>query len=332
MVCLRNTLAFENICWYIWIRFLFFFGIGLMSLSIMRQWTVLWVIVIVSGLGFWLMMRMQGPSDLILPWWWSDASSLSIDRDELQFAGEAVPAGSRYRYIRERLEREITLNLLNMDQLIMIAKRRDTTVPMIQQWLREAWIPADFVYLVIAESALRTTAVSTAGAAGLRQLMPDTARGRGLRVDGQIDERLDRSKSMQVWIGYLKDLYAQFGNWTLAAAAYNRGHNGLARDMQRQQQSWYYDLWLNDETSRYVFRILALKIIFEHREQLIDPMMWWDWFTLPTTKTVTVQWPIWDLAGRARSQGSTYIQLRLLNPWIVDTSLPAGDWEVVLVK
>lgn len=90
------------------------------------------------------------------------------------------------------------------------------------------------MYLVIAESALRTTAISSAGAAGLRQLMPDTARGRGLRVDSQIDERLDPSKSMKAGISYLQDAYGKFGSWTSAAAGYNRGYNGLARDMQRQ--------------------------------------------------------------------------------------------------
>jgi soluble lytic murein transglycosylase-like protein len=123
------------------------------------------------------------------------------------------------------------------------------------------------MYLPVIESALRNVSYSSAGAAGIWQFMPATAERYGLLVNDSIDERLDFEKSTEAAIVYLQDLYERFGNRTLVAAAYNRGENGLQRDMARQDVDNFYDLWLNEETSRYIFRILATKEIMENRFQ-----------------------------------------------------------------
>lgn len=144
------------------------------------------------------------------------------DGDAIYFASEAIPLDGHYTPNQEKIDREIAITLLNAPQVVMIHKREPQYIPYIERELNRAGIPRDFVYLAIAESALRNTAVSTAGAAGIWQFMPDTARRYGLIVDEFVDERLHFVKATDAAIRYLEDLYAIFGNWTLVAAAYNR--------------------------------------------------------------------------------------------------------------
>lgn len=169
--------------------------------------------------------------------------------------------------------------------------------------------------------------MSSAGAAGIWQFMPDTARRYGLQVDDYIDERMDFVKSTDAAMRYLRDLYDIFGSWTLAAAAYNRGENGLQRDLAWQFVDTYYDALLNNETARYVYRILALKEVLENRSNYIDPAVLGDPYPRYVTRTVNVG-QLSNIAQWAKDNGYTYLQIRELNPWIKGNQLPAGNWEL----
>ena len=243
------------------------------------------------------------------------------------FAGEAIPLDGVYTLNQEKLDREIALTLLSPAQVVMLHKRERQYIPDIERALSKAWIPDDFKYLAIAESALRNVAVSTAGAAGIWQFMPDTARRYGLRVDDAIDERLDFVKATDAAMRYLNNLHTIFGDWTLVAAAYNRWENGLQRDLAWQFVDTYYDALLNNETARYVYRILALKEVLENRATYIDPAVLGDHYPRYVTNTVTVG-QLDNIAQWAKDSGYTYLQIRELNPWIKGNQLPLGDWKL----
>lgn len=157
--------------------------------------------------------------------------------------------------------------------------------------------------------------------------MPDTARRYGLIVDQFVDQRLDFEKSTQAAVRYLQDLYKDLGSWTLVAAAYNRGENGLVRDLARQGVDSYFDAYLNSETSRYVFRIVALKYVLENKYNYFGADVLGVQYNLPDTKTIRVG-QIDNIAVWAKERGYTYLQIRQLNPWIIGNQLPDGAWEI----
>ncbi|PZM86899.1 MAG: lytic transglycosylase domain-containing protein [candidate division SR1 bacterium] len=238
-------------------------------------------------------------------------------------AGEKVLFDQLHQFNIERFDRELAVNSMNEEQMIMIWKRMPKFRPFIEQKLKDAGLPTDIFYLVLAESALRETAVSSANAAGIWQFIPSTAKGYGLRVDEFIDERYHLEKATDAAIKYLKKAYEKFGNWTLAMAAYNRGSNGIANDMSYQYQSNFYDLYLNNETSRYIFRILAFKEIFENLKSYFDTSKRGGQYQVPATKDIQLG-KTDDLAARAASQGYSYLELRSLNPRIRKNALPEG--------
>ncbi|QHL86484.1 transglycosylase SLT domain-containing protein [Nibribacter ruber] len=231
----------------------------------------------------------------------------------MTFAGEPVPL--EVPDVAERLDRELLVNSYLHATSLLGLKRMQRYQDQIIQVLRENDIPEDFIYLALAES-LFSPVTSPAGASGFWQLMPDTARGYGLLVNAEVDERFHVQKSTQAAIRYLKTARSKFGSWTNAAASYNRGMGGIDAALKRQGVSSYYDLFLNDETFRYMFRILALK------EVLGNPTKYG--FELPSdqgykplpTKTYTVRSTIEDLPAFALEQGTNYKTLRLYNPWI----------------
>jgi len=256
-----------------------------------------------------------------------------IDYSSMGFAGEQIPFQWNYFFNQEKFDRELAITKLNTAQFVMIHKREPRYLPYIQKELKDAWLPTDIQYLVVAESALRNTAVSSAGAGGLRQFMPETARRYWLQVDNYIDERMDVVKSTKAAIQYLQNLYNDFDDRSLAAAAYNRWENWLYRDMQRQGTSGYYDLWLNSETSRYVFRIIAIKFLMENRYSFFDKNILWSQYKLPKTKIIKVN-KIDDIAKRALDKWSSYNQIKLLNPRILKNELPDADqkWEIKVFR
>jgi len=249
------------------------------------------------------------------------------NNEKFYFAGEEVLMKWEYVINREKLDREIALSLMSPAQLVMIHRRERQYLPYIEKKLKEYDIPDDFKYLAVAESALRNVAVSTAGAAGIRQFMPATARRYGLVVNDSVDERFDFEKSTNAAMRYLRDLYGMFGNWTLVAAAYNRGENGLQRDLDRQFVDNYYDALLNNETARYVYRIVALKNIMENRYDYVARSILWTNYKNHDTDVVSVG-RIENLARWASENGYTYLQIRELNPWIRWNSLPDGEWNI----
>ncbi|MGZ5285556.1 MAG: lytic transglycosylase domain-containing protein [Flavisolibacter sp.] len=239
--------------------------------------------------------------------------------DQLSFAGEPVPL-ERWD-IEEKFDRELILNYYSPGNIVYLIKLANKNFPIISARLKANGVPDDFKYLCIAESNMQGWAVSKAGAVGYWQFMNGTAPGYGLETSAQVDQRKDLEKSTDAACAYLKQAYAKFGNWTAAAASYNCGMGGYNGQATFQKTKNYYDLYLPEETNKYIFRILAFKYLLEHSEEL--------GFTVPAEeryeaipfRVVPVTTSIPDLAAFAISNGTTYKILRLMNPWIKGRSL-----------
>ena len=178
--------------------------------------------------------------------------------ETLEFAGENVPIDQVD--IRESLDREILVNTYFQSQTLLYIKRANRHFPEIERILKKYNVPDDFKYLAVAESGL-TQAVSPAQAVGFWQLLEGTAIEYGLEVNKEIDERYHIEKSTEAACKYLKESYELYGSWTMAAASYNAGRRGIDRQIVRQKEKDYYDLLLNEETARYIYRILSYKLI-----------------------------------------------------------------------
>jgi membrane-bound lytic murein transglycosylase D len=185
--------------------------------------------------------------------------------DSLDFCGE--PVALEEQEIRERMEKELLLTLWDRPQVILWIKRSARYLPLIEALLKEQGMPDDLKYIAIAESALRPHVGSPKKAIGFWQFMAATGREYGLKIDSEKDERRNIFKSTQAAVIYLKDLYDLFGSWTLAAAAYNMGEQGLQSEILAQKTNNYYRLYLPLETQRYVFRIISAKIILTNPEK-----------------------------------------------------------------
>ncbi len=180
----------------------------------------------------------------------------------LAFCGERIPVENQE--VRERLEKELLLALWDRPQVILWLKRSRRYLPYIERVLQESGLPDDLKYIVVVESALRPHAGSKKGAMGFWQFMPYTARKYGLRVDARIDERRNIFAATRAAIRYFRELHQTFGSWTLAAAAYNMGENGLRGEILAQRTSDYFQLYLPLETQRYMFRVLTVKLILSN--------------------------------------------------------------------
>jgi hypothetical protein len=185
--------------------------------------------------------------------------------DSLDFCGE--PVALEEQEIRERMEKELLLTLWDRPQVILWIKRSARYLPLIEALLKEQGMPDDLKYIAIAESALRPHVGSPKKAIGFWQFMAATGREYGLKIDSEKDERRNIFKSTQAAVIYLKDLYDLFGSWTLAAAAYNMGEQGLQAEILAQKTNNYYRLYLPLETQRYIFRIISAKIILTNPEK-----------------------------------------------------------------
>lgn len=237
---------------------------------------------------------------------------------ELDFAGEKVPL--ERGDILERLEREIYVNAYWESNMILLLKRSAKYLPDIERMLKEEGIPDDFKYLAIAESALMNVG-SPAGARGFWQIMESTGKEYGLEINKDVDERYHFEKSTRAAAKYLKKAHARFGDWTAVAASYNMGQSGFSRRQDEQLNSNYYELYLNDETSRYLFRILAFKVIFENPGAYGFYLSEGDYYKNPSLRTIRVDEDIKDLPQWAKNNGSNYKDLKLYNPWLRDRNL-----------
>jgi len=249
--------------------------------------------------------------------------------EKIDFAGENVPLD--IEEVRERYEREIYVNAYWQSNMILLMKRSAKYLPTIEKILKEHNIPEDFKYLAIAESGLLHV-TSSAGAKGFWQFMPATAKEYNLEVSNDVDERYHLEKSTEAACKYIKAAYAKFGSWTSVAASYNMGMGGLSRRKIDQRQSNYYDLLLNDETSRYVFRVLAFKEIFENPEKFGFNLKAEDYYKLPPTREVKVDQNINDLAEWAMKHNSSYKDLKILNPWLRSGKLKTAKGKDYLIQ
>ena len=238
---------------------------------------------------------------------------------QLSFAGEAVPLSRRD--VRERFDRELLINYYNPGNVLFLIKTANRYFPIISERLKAAGVPDDFKYLCVAESTLIPNARSKAGAVGFWQFMNGTAPGYGLKVTGEIDERQSIEASTDAACIYLKRAYEKFGNWTAAAASYNCGQGGYNGQATYQGTNNYYDLFLPEETNRYIFRILTFKHLLEAAPALGFEVKDEEKYTTVPVRTVTVSASIPNLAQFARANGTTYKMLRELNPELRGRSL-----------
>ena len=253
-----------------------------------------------------------------------NARSLALP-ELLTFAGEEVPLD--IPDVRERLDRELHINTYWHNNTIFLIKRAARWLPQIEPILQENGIPNDFKYLTAIEGSFLNE-TSPKEAVGFWQIREDAGKENGLEITKQVDERYDPLKSTVAACKYLRKAYGKFGNWTLVAASYNRGISGLQRAIDNQKVESYYDLMLNDETSRYVFRLLAIKEIIENpskygfnieEEHLYQP---------EDVKYVEVNESINDLVDFAKQQGVNYKLLKRHNPWLRKEDLTVKKGKV----
>jgi len=249
--------------------------------------------------------------------------------EQLTFAGEKVPL--EYFDVRESLDRELLINTYWQSQTLLFMKRAKRYFPEIEEILRKNGIPDDFKYLVLAESDLMNQ-VSPAGAVGIWQLLKGTAEDYGLEVNDIVDERYHFEKSANAACKFINDSKNLFGSWTMAAAAYNIGRRGLARQVNRQHQSNYYDLLFNDETSRYIFRLLAIKLILENPEEYGFHLREKDLYQPIPTFEVKVDTSISNMALFAQKFEINYKMLKYFNPWLRDTLLTNKNRKEYFIK
>ncbi len=239
--------------------------------------------------------------------------------EKVSFAGEVVPLHNFDVY--ESLDREMMVNAFFHSQTLRIIKLLPRYFALIEPILKEQGVPDDFKYLAIAESSFNERALSPSGAAGIWQFMKPAALENGLEINTEVDERYHLEKATLAACQYLKKSYARYGNWTNVAASYNVGMSGVDRQVERQNQAHYYDLLLNEETSRYVFRIIALKIILESPEEYGFFVEEQETYPIIPFRWVEVKGKINSFSEFAESNGTNYKILKTMNPWLRDTML-----------
>ncbi len=245
------------------------------------------------------------------------AISLGVP-EKISFAGERVPM--EIPDVKERLDKELQINTYFHSNTIFLIKRASRWLPQIEKILKENDVPNDFKYLPLIESNLLNV-ISPKNAVGFWQILKTSGKEYGLEISADVDQRYDPIKATEAACKYLKEGYRRFGNWTLVAASYNRGMGGIERAIENQQVKSYYDLYLNEETSRYVFRILAIKEIVENPLKYgfrINPKHVYE---EEPVKFVEVNETIKDLVTFARQHKTNYKLLKIHNPWLRDERL-----------
>ncbi|MBT4825766.1 MAG: transglycosylase SLT domain-containing protein [Bacteroidetes bacterium] len=238
--------------------------------------------------------------------------------DTLSFAGELVPLHSPD--LRERLDRELLVNTYWQSNMMLLLKRANKYFPTIEKILKEEGVPTDLKYLSVIESGLEN-AISPAGAKGFWQIMRTTGKEYGLEVNSNVDERYHIAFSTQMAAQYLKKAKDKFGSWTLAAASYNRGMSGIQRNLNAQKVESYFDLLLGKETSRYVFRILAVKEIIENPSKYGYVFDDTDLYYSVPVRYHGLDTAISNLTSFAQKMGVNYKVLKIHNPWLLQNHL-----------
>lgn len=233
---------------------------------------------------------------------------------------------------RERMDRElISFTYMHSSTLLML-KRANRYFPVIEPILKANGIPDDFKYLMVIESSLDPRARSGAGAAGLWQFMPATGKEFGLEVNNEIDERYHVEKSTQAACKYFKQAYAKYNDWMAVSAAYNAGQGRISSQLDKQLADHAMDLWLTEETSRYMFRLLAAKTVFSNPKEFGFLLKQEHLYPVIPYKEVTVGAGVDDFTEFAKKEGITYAQLRDANPWLRATSLKNKTGKKYVVR
>jgi len=282
-------------------------------------------------LGVWFALALGGAAGALEPSDFPSLMSSARIAGPLDFCGEPVPLDTSE--VRERMEKELLLALWNRPQVVLWIKRSARYLPLIEKHLASHRMPGDLKYVPLIESALRPHAGSSKGAVGYWQFMPETARKYGLTVNPDIDERRNVLTSTRGAIEYFKALFTRFGSWTLAAAAFNMGEEGLASEMLAQATESFYDLYLPLETQRYIFRILSAKLIlsdpatygFRFTPRDLYPPLQYDRIFLQLTGEI----PVLLIAQAA---GTSFKQIKDLNPEIRGHYLAAGKRFLMIPK
>jgi hypothetical protein len=218
------------------------------------------------------------------------------------------------------MDKELLVNTYWQSNMLLLIKRSSKYFPQIEKILEEEGVPEDFKYLAVIESGLENVR-SPAGAKGFWQIMRSTGKEMGLEVNSNVDERYNIELSTRVACKYLKKAKAKLGSWTLAAASYNRGISGISRLLKKQQVDSYYDLLLNSETKRYVFRILAVKEILSRPEEYGFFFEEKDLYKAAPVTTIKVDTAITNIASFAKTMGMNYKQMKIYNPWLLQNHL-----------
>lgn len=248
--------------------------------------------------------------------------------DELFFAGERVPIENFDT--RESLERELLVNTYWHSQTLLLLKRSKRYFPVIDSILTEYNVPTDFKYLAVAESGLDQV-VSPSNAVGFWQFLAGTARDYGLEINDVVDERYHIEKATEAACKYLIESHIKFGSWTNAAASYNRGRRFISNQMERQKQDSYYDLLLGEEGERYVFRILAIKLVFENAHDYGFVVEDDGYKPIPCYNYI-VNNSINDFGTFANEQNTNYKILKKLNPWLRESYLTVHGNKTYTIK
>jgi len=238
--------------------------------------------------------------------------------DSPSFAGEAMPINMD---TRERLDRELSVNAYWQSATLMNIKRANKFFPIIEPILAEEGVPDDFKYLAVAESSLRNVQ-SSASAKGFWQFRKAAAKELGLEINDEVDERYHVEKATRAACGYLKKLHKRFGSWANASAAYNVGPTKFARTLKQQGQTSFYDINVNSETGRYVFRLIAIKEIMKNPERygfFIEPHELYE--RIDNVYYVEVDKSVKSWAEFSKHNGVTYRMLKYYNPWLRDSKL-----------
>jgi membrane-bound lytic murein transglycosylase D len=233
--------------------------------------------------------------------------------DNVTFAGEKMPLDNFDT--RESLEREILISAYRHSSTILIIKRANRYLPIIEKILKKNNIPDDFKYLAAAESEY-SNMISPVGATGFWQIMPETGKEEGMEINTVVDERYDVERSTQFACEYFQKSYEKYGNWTLAAASYNGGRAGIDEQIEIQKQYNYYDLLLSEETARYIFRAVAYKLVITDPERYGLDIVKDDLYPELKYYEVKVDSAVTSFSDFAQKFGTNYKMLKVLNPWL----------------
>ena len=249
--------------------------------------------------------------------------------DTLSFAGERVPLD--IFYVKEALDKELAVNTYWHSSTLQLIRKSHRWFPLIDSVLLANNIPVDFRFIPLIESNL-SNVKSPAGAVGFWQLMKGTAKDYGLEVGKEVDERYDVKKAAEAASRYLLVSYDKLNSWTLVAAAYNAGNRRITSLMRKQKADNFYDLLVPEETSRYIFRILAVKLIFSHPKDYGFYLQESEYYEPLPYHIVSINHKVESWADFAKEQGISYKLLKYYNPWLRQTYLKNRKRKTYFIK